>query len=186
VAEMDLKDRLIKILGHDYVVAHHALAYYGKWTAELNATGYTNLRDALSHLRRFFDPALPNSDRAEQLTCAAEHIRRAATEAYQECFELYHDHARESYKQYREECIHKEQTLGYSGTFDHEHIIAELKRLRKELKECRRGKDGTDLDSLVERLVPACEDIMALAMLIQQCWQKHNECTGEGPIEPWP
>lgn len=184
MAEVDLKDKLLRVLGYDYVIAHRALTYYGKWTGELNATGYTNLRDALSHLRRFFDPDLPEQSRSEQLTCAAEHIRRAATEAYQECFELNHDHTWDLYRRYRQECIHEEQSLGYAGKFDHELIQSELVRLREELKKCRRGKDGTNLGTLVQRLVPACEDIRTLATAIEDCWQEYNQHRGLEPPDP--
>ena len=166
--DSDSKSKLVQVLSLDYVIAHRALVYYGKWTRDLNATGYANLRDALSHLRLFFD--LTEKDKqTEQLVCAAEHIRRAATETYQECFELYFDHAKDAYSRYRNECMHLEEHLGYSGMFDHKAMVAELRRLQNELKELRCGKNGTQLNKLIKQMIIACEKARALSDQVDEC-----------------
>ena len=177
--ESKLKEKLLKLMRGDYIVAHKALFYYGKWTGdELNVTGYANLRDALSHLRRFFDPELEPDEQAEQLTCASEHVRRATTEAYQECFELFYSRAWKLYSLYRENALHHEQRLGYQGKYDHNYIKKELARLRNELKQCRRGKDGKELDVLVPRLVLACDGIRKLYGEIMECCQEYEQTSG--------
>jgi hypothetical protein len=81
--ERKLVESFLELVRDNYKKADAANLFLEQRTGEANVYGITNLRDVLSHLATLLSPKTPTEKRAEQLTNAEEHLRRAIVEPYE-------------------------------------------------------------------------------------------------------
>ena len=175
----NLRALLSQVLGTEFKYALLSLGIYTKETNDqMPGPGVTNLRDALTHVRKVFSEQ-DLDVQLEQLCCAREHIRRAAVETFQELFEQRYHYFYKEYQKYRYHCQPYEAPLSYAGSVDHEHIMDEFERLKSVFKTCRTAKDGGDWNHNIIEFRTACKEIRALGTLVSEAFAKYSSSGGD-------
>jgi len=81
--EMDLFIRFLVLIRDNYTKADKAAHFLERKAGIAHTCSMANLRDALSHMATLLDPMNPSEKRADQLSSAGEHLRRAIIEPYE-------------------------------------------------------------------------------------------------------
>jgi hypothetical protein len=100
--ERRLLDRFLVTIRHDYRLADKAVFYLERKAGIQYMAAVANLRDVLSHLATFLDPATQRAKRAEQLATAGEHLRRSIIDSYEVALADLEVKFQKLYEQYRE------------------------------------------------------------------------------------
>lgn len=78
-----LVERFLILIRDGFPLVDRATFFLETGEGVSNVAALANVRDVVSHLVTLLDPSTPPEERAAQLANAEEHLRRAATEAYE-------------------------------------------------------------------------------------------------------
>ena len=139
--EPDVIGSIIYLLRNRYEAARLAILYLESEAEEFAASGIANLRDALSHIASAVSENSTHEQRQKDVHSAAEHLRRAVVESYQQVVEAKLMNIADRYATYRAKSLKRERFYRMSHLTDHSQFQKDLEASKKLYAEARDYKD---------------------------------------------
>ncbi len=176
----ELLVRFLVLVRDNYKKADKASYFLERRAGVVNTCSMTNLRDVLSHLATFLDPATPAHKREAQLASAEEHLRRAILEPYEIGLATLTEKFKLNYDTYRETLLPVKHSIsGFDLAPNRVSVdsrLAEIDLLAMRGKQAKgRNIWDDEWEDGVAALAEAYDKLFALHAEIEDWLYKHNQ-----------
>ena len=182
--DKDLIERFLILIRDNYKKADKATFFLELRAGVSNVPGIANSRDVLSHLVTALDSNISEAERLEQLTNAAEHMRRAIVEPYEVALKTRLDQTQTTYEKIVSQVlpvIDEHPTL--QNAPNGVSVRASLKQISQLFAQGRASKTGNiwnqEWEEGISNFIDAFDQLERLESTLLDCCHKYDAIVSE-------
>lgn len=173
-------EEFLRLIRDGYPKADDASFFLEVRAGISNVPNMANVRDTLSHLVTFLDPELDITRRADQISDAEEHLRRAIIEPYQVAVEDLFKRIDELYGKYKASLLPvREKHPALSGSPNEIQVDARLRHIKELLllarKAKRRNRWDEEWENGVANYILAFDELETLHSELERYWHRFEQ-----------
>jgi hypothetical protein len=177
-------ERFLRLIRQGYPLADRASFFLEERAGISNVPNMANVRDTLSHLVTFLDPDLDPGIRAEQISYAEEHLRRAIIEHYQIAVQDLGERLAKLYGDYKRSLLPiRDRNSALSGAPNEVQVDAKLRHVRGLLSTAREAKSrnrwDNEWESGVVNYVLAFDELERLYAELESYWFRFEQINAD-------
>jgi len=178
-------ERFLVLIRDGYPKTQLATCFLEQRAGITNVSGMANVRDALSHLATFLDPTLDPQKRAEQVSSAEEHLRRAIIEPYQIAVDDLVVKIDDLYGKYKQRLLPvKDRHTSLHGAPNQVQIDARLREIHDLASNGRvakgRNRWDEEWENGVRDLTTAFDRLKELHSDLEGYWHRFEQVKSDG------